>query len=53
MPLLISDGRKKLHFSLEKLIVAQIVKKFPAFDGTRRFVTVFTTARHWSLSSGR
>jgi len=35
---------------LEKLIVAQLVRKFPAFYGTRRFITVFTTARHWSLS---
>jgi hypothetical protein len=25
------------------------IKKFPAFYGTRRFITVFTTARHWSL----
>jgi len=29
---------------LEKLIVAQLVKKFPAFYGTRSFITVFTTA---------
>jgi hypothetical protein len=33
-----------------KLIVTQLVKKFPAFYGTRRFITVFTTARHWSIS---
>jgi hypothetical protein len=33
-----------------KLIVTQLVKKFPAFYVTRRFITVFTTARHWSLS---
>jgi hypothetical protein len=31
-------------------MVAQLVKKFPAFYGTRRFMTVFTRARHWSLS---
>jgi hypothetical protein len=41
------------HVLLQKLIVTQLVKKFPAFNGTRRFVTVFTTARHWSLSSAR
>jgi hypothetical protein len=35
---------------LKKLMVSQLVKKFPAFHGTRRFITVFTTARHWSLS---
>jgi hypothetical protein len=26
---------------LEKLIVAQLAKKFPAFYGTRMFITVF------------
>jgi hypothetical protein len=35
---------------LEKLIVAQPVKKFPAFYGIRRFITVFTRDHHWSLS---
>ena len=28
----------------------QLVKKFPAFYGTRRFITAFTSARHLSLS---
>jgi hypothetical protein len=35
---------------LEKLTGHQLVKKFPAFYGTRRFITAFTTARHLSLS---
>jgi hypothetical protein len=35
---------------LEELIVAQVVKKFPALYGIRRFITVFTRSRHWSLS---
>ena len=35
---------------LEKLTVFQPVKKFPAFYGTRRFITSFTSARHLSLS---
>ena len=35
---------------LEKLIGSQLVKKFPAFYGTRRFITEFTSARHLSLS---
>ena len=35
---------------LEKLTGFQLVKKFPAFYGTRRFITVFTSARHLSLS---
>jgi hypothetical protein len=34
---------------LDKLTVTQLVKKF-VFYGTRRFITAFTTARHWSLS---
>jgi hypothetical protein len=28
----------------------QLVKKLPAFYGTRRFITMFTTAHHSSLS---
>ena len=34
----------------EKLTGSQLVKKFPAFYGTRRFITAFTSARHLSLS---
>jgi len=35
---------------LGKLTGSQLVKKFPAFRGTRKFITVFTGARHLSLS---
>jgi len=35
---------------LENLIVAQLVKTFPAFCGTQRFITVFTKAYELSLS---
>ena len=35
---------------LEKLTGLQLVKKFPAFYGTRRFITTLTSARHLSLS---
>jgi hypothetical protein len=35
---------------LEKLLIAQPLKKFSAFYGTRRFITVFTRALHRSLS---
>jgi hypothetical protein len=35
---------------LEKLTVSKLVKKFPAFYGTRRFITAFKRARHLSLS---
>jgi hypothetical protein len=38
---------------LEKLTSLQLVKKFPAFYGTRRFITALTSARHLSLSSAR
>ena len=34
----------------EKLTSFQLVKKFPAFYGTQRFITAFTSARHLSLS---
>ena len=34
---------------LEKLTVPQLVKKFPTFYGTRRFITAYTSARHVSL----
>ena len=35
---------------LEKLSGLPLVKKFPSFYGTRRFITAFTSARHLSLS---
>jgi hypothetical protein len=34
----------------EKLTGHQLVKKFPAFYGTRRFITAFTSSHHLSLS---
>ena len=36
---------------LEKLTGLQLVKKFLAFHGTRRFITALTSVRHLSLSS--
>ena len=35
---------------LKKLTGSQLVKKFPAFHGTRRFITALTSVRHLSLS---
>ena len=35
---------------LGKLTGSQLVKKFPTFYGTRRFITAFASARHVSLS---
>jgi hypothetical protein len=37
----------------EKLICSQLVTKFPAFSGTRRFITAYPRARHLSLSWAR
>jgi len=36
-----------------KPTVPQLIKNFPAFHGTRRFITAFTNARHLSISSAR
>ena len=38
---------------LEKLTGLQLVKKFPAFHGTRRFITALTSVLHLSLSWAR
>jgi hypothetical protein len=35
---------------LENLTVTQLVKKFPTFYGTSKFITVFTKAHQCSLS---
>jgi hypothetical protein len=35
---------------LEKVTGFKLVKEFPAFYGTRRFITAVTRARHLSLS---
>ena len=35
---------------LRSWLVLQLVKKFPAFYGTRKFITLLTSARHLSLS---
>jgi hypothetical protein len=35
---------------LEKWPIVQLLKNFPAFYGTLKFVTVFIKALHWSLS---
>ena len=35
---------------LRSELVLQLIKKFPAFYGTPKFITVLTSARHLSLS---
>ena len=54
------DGRKSVEddkhsgriylLLLEELTGSQLVKEFPAFYGTRKFITAFTSARQLSLS---
>jgi hypothetical protein len=34
---------------IEKLLIVQLLKNFPAFYGSQKFITVFTRALHWSL----
>ena len=41
------------YLLLEKLTGSQLVKKFQAFYGTRRFITALISARHMSLSWAR
>jgi hypothetical protein len=38
---------------LEKLTGPELVKKFPAFYGTRKYITAFTSSRHLFLASAR
>ena len=47
--LLTPQGRVRL----DKLTSSQLVRKYPAFHGTRRFITAFTSARQMSLSWAR
>jgi hypothetical protein len=40
----------RIRVLLEMLTGSQLVKKFPAFYGNRRFMTAFTSALHLSLT---
>jgi hypothetical protein len=40
----------ELRVLLEKPPVPYLLKNFPTFYGTQRYLTVFTRALHWSLS---
>jgi hypothetical protein len=37
----------------QNLEVAELLKNFPIFFGTTRFITMFTRPSHWSLSWAR
>jgi hypothetical protein len=50
IPLTVSYLTPWIRVLPEKLKRPELLKKFPAFYGTRRFITAFTTARHLSLS---
>jgi hypothetical protein len=41
------------HSSWSWALLVQLLKNFPAFYRTRKFITVFTRALHWSLSWAR
>jgi hypothetical protein len=43
----VTNSMEALH---EKPTVTELLKNFPIFCGTRRFITVFTRALHWFLS---
>ena len=43
-------GLRTCQHPCKKLTGFKLVKKFPAFHGTRRFITAFISARHLSLS---
>ena len=49
---LFSTTLTKIYTS-RQLTGLQLVKKFPTFHGTRRFITAFTSVRHLSLSWAR
>jgi hypothetical protein len=42
----VKTHKAKTRVLLEKLNDSQLVKKFPAIFGTRRFITAFTTVPH-------
>jgi hypothetical protein len=46
---MISELMPRSSTLLEKSPVAQLLKNFPTFYGTRKFITVFTRTFHWSL----
>jgi hypothetical protein len=43
-------GTALSHILLEKSSVSQPLKNFSTFYLTRKFITVFTRACHWSLA---
>jgi hypothetical protein len=45
-----SSLTQSIRALLEKLPTVQPLKNFPAFYGTRRFITGYTRALHWFLS---
>jgi hypothetical protein len=49
-----SSTTKPLHGAgvlPKKQTAAQVVKNVSAFYGTRKFITLFTTVRHWAIYS--
>ena len=50
MPFRTTDVVTRTYSMEQRLPGSQLVKKFPAFYGTRRSIIAFTTTRHLSLS---
>ena len=50
MKYLLTNSLHRAESFLRSQLVLQLVKKFPAFYGTRKFITVLTSPRHLSLS---
>lgn len=48
-----SNGPNWCRVCLEKLIVAQLVNRFPVLYGTQRLIVVVTRAHHWPLPRAR
>jgi hypothetical protein len=48
-PVVVTNSTDRVH--LEKLTVPQLIMKFSACYENRMFITVFTKARYWTLSS--
>jgi hypothetical protein len=45
----VSPWRRRRRVHLEKLIVSQLVNKFPALHETRMVITVFASSRYWNI----
>jgi hypothetical protein len=45
----VKERTPRCRVFLEKLVVSQLVQKFPDFYGSRKFTAEFTRTSHWML----